>query len=158
MSTQHTEAPQASRSRTRRSGATTNRARAREGRSPGSGAALSPFQAPPGRAEMQRTKGPGCVGQPTTWGTDELAGLLVPVDPARPVAIVPVPNTAAGISTVIGGGLVDDTRIGVVAGRRFTLYLTEHRTTAPPNPRARKLVRGLGHPLSEDEEITGDVL
>lgn len=107
---------------------------------------------------MQRTKGPGCVGQPTTWGTDELAGLLVPVDPARPVAIVPVPNTAAGISTVIGGGLVDDTRIGVVAGRRFTLYLTEHRTTAPPNPRARKLVGGLGHPLSEDEEITGDVL
>lgn len=89
---------------------------------------------------MQPTKGPGDAHR-TTRGTNELAGLLVPADPARPVTIVPVPNTAAGISTIIGGGLVDDTRVGVVAGCRFTLYLTEHRTNATPNPRARTLVR-----------------
>ena len=88
-----------------------------------------------------------------------LRALLIPADPSRPLALLPVADTAAAISDAIGGGLIDDTITGTHGGHGFTLYLGEDTVPVPDNPRAAVLAARLGlHERAIQARLRGDVL
>jgi hypothetical protein len=59
--------------------------------------------------------------------------LLVPADPAAPVEVISVANSARAISDAIGGHLLDDTTIGQLPdGSWFTFYLADASGLALP--------------------------
>jgi hypothetical protein len=72
--------------------------------------------------------------------------LLVPADPAEPLEVIAVANSARAISDALGGHLLDDTTIGALPGGRwFTFYLADPSVPAlPDNPRAAALATRLG--------------
>jgi predicted membrane GTPase involved in stress response len=73
-----------------------------------------------------------------------LLALHVPADPAQPVSVVSVPDTAPGISHAIGGLLLDEPLTGHLGRNRYSLYLAEDRTRLPDNPRAAAVLARLG--------------
>jgi hypothetical protein len=74
-----------------------------------------------------------------------LVGLLVPADAGRPLALRPVRDSAAAISDLLGGVLLDDAVIwNVGGGVGVSVYWAEDRAGLPVNQRLSVLVTRLG--------------
>jgi hypothetical protein len=101
----------------------------------------------------------GIPVRPTTAA--HVYGLVLPADDLRPSAVIAVPDTAAGFSDAIGGGLLDEIHHGVHAGRAYTVYADEQHATKglPLNVRAGRLAEHLGWKASTDVGMPcGDLL
>jgi hypothetical protein len=74
-----------------------------------------------------------------------LTGLLIPADANRPLALLPVADSAASISDAIGAVLLDDGRhVPLPDGAFAAIYQPEDRTRLLDNPRLCLIVTRLG--------------
>lgn len=77
--------------------------------------------------------------------TPVLAGLLVPAADGRPLELCAVADTAAAISDLLGGALLDDTVTwSLGCGASASVYWAEDRAGLPVNQRLSVLATRLG--------------
>jgi hypothetical protein len=88
---------------------------------------------------------PPAVGGDVRVSARILSGLLVPADTARPLALRTVQDSAAAISDLLGGVLLDDAITWALGGGVLvTVYRAEDRAGLPDNVRLSVLATRLG--------------
>lgn len=98
--------------------------------------------------------------QAGTTAPGEVQALLLPADQRQSCAVVAVPDSAAGFSDAIGGGLLEEIHQGVHAGCAYCVYADEERAAKglAPNSRARALAARLDWTDPERLDLFGDLL